>query len=244
MVCIRASLTPSDGIRLIKSSIIDTAVQKDLIVWNHKYSHIRHNVDQVGAGYRQGFMRRNKHLIVSRKGQKYELNRSNWTTYKNFAQMYESIEEELIAAGVATLLDELVWISTNGDVVKEKDEYGCKVTIDITKPEMCVVADEVGGNMSQKGDGLVGGELMLIKPGQVAQRNISTKDKHYTLLGLILLTGEPLICVVIMAGDNPKPEVETGIDFFAEQIGASTDRDYIINNTGKGVSFQVEQHVS
>jgi len=156
---------------------------------------------------------------------------------QNFAQMYESVEEELITAGVATLLDEPVWMNTNGDVVKEEDTCRCKVTIDITKLEICIVADEVGGNTSQEGDGLVGGELMLTKPGQVAQRKISTKDKHYTLLGLTLLTGDPLICVVIMAGDNPKPKVETGIDFFVEQIGASTDRDYIINNTDKGRKF-------
>jgi len=49
MARIRASLTPSDGLRLINSSIIDTAAQEDLIAWNHKYSHIRYNVDQVGA---------------------------------------------------------------------------------------------------------------------------------------------------------------------------------------------------
>jgi len=156
---------------------------------------------------------------------------------QKFAQMYESIEEEIIVAGVATLLNEPVWMNANSDVVEKEDACGYKVTIDITKPEMCVVSDEIGGNTSQKGDGLVGGELMLTEPGQVAQRKISTKDNHYTLLGLTLLTGEPLMCVVVMASDNPKPEVETGIDFFAEQIGASIDRDYIINNTGKGHKF-------
>jgi len=151
--------------------------------------------------------------------------------------MYETIEEELVAAGVATLLDEPVWMNTNGDIVEEGDACGCKVTIDITKPDVCVVADEVGGNTSQKGDGLVGGQLLMTEPGQVGQRKISTKDKHYTLLGLTLLTWRPLMCVVIMAGDKPKPEVETGIDIFADQIGASTDRDYIKNNTGKGRKF-------
>ena len=137
--------------------------------------------------------------------------------------MYDSIEEELVSAGVATPLDEPVWMNANCDVVEEDDAWGCKVTIDITKPEMCVVADEVGGNTSQRGDGLVGGQLLLTEPGQVGQRKISTKNKHYTLLGLTLLTGRPLMCVVIMAGDKPKPEVETKIDIFADQIGASTD---------------------
>ena len=125
----------------------------------------------------------------------------------------------------------------DGDVVKEEDTFGCKVTIDITKLEMCIVADEVGGNTLQKGDGLVGGELLLTEPGQVAQRTISTKNKNYTLLGLTLLTGQPLMCVLIMAGDTPKTEVETGIDIFVGQIGAPSDPDYVFKNTGDGRRF-------
>ena len=74
MTRICVSLTPSDGLRLINLSTIDTTAQDDLISWKHKYSHIRHNVDQFGAGYWQGFMWRNKHLIVSSKSQRYELN--------------------------------------------------------------------------------------------------------------------------------------------------------------------------
>ena len=77
MARIRACLTPSDGLRLINSSIVATTAQDNLVAWEHKYSHIRKNVDMAGSGYWQGVMKRNKHLIVSRKGQKYELNRSN-----------------------------------------------------------------------------------------------------------------------------------------------------------------------
>ena len=51
MARIRANLTLSDGLQLINSSIIDTATQGGLIAWKHKYSHISHNVDQVGAVY-------------------------------------------------------------------------------------------------------------------------------------------------------------------------------------------------
>jgi len=52
MARIRASLTPSDGLRLINSSIVGTEAQEDLIDWKQKYSHIRDNVDQVGATLR------------------------------------------------------------------------------------------------------------------------------------------------------------------------------------------------
>jgi len=111
-------------------------------------------------------------LIVSSKGQKYELNRSNWTTYQNVSQMYECIEEELITTGVAVRLPEPIWMDADGNHVEEDDLFGCKVTCDITKPDICVVADEVGRNTSQKDDGNMGGERWLTEPGTIPQRKI------------------------------------------------------------------------
>ena len=102
---------------------------------------------------------------------------------------------------------------------------------------MCLVTDQVGGNISQKGDGLIGGELLLTEPGQVAQQTTLTKDKHYTLLGLTLLTGQHLVCVLIMVGDTPKIEVKTDIDICVEQVVVPTDRDYTKNDTGEGCRF-------
>jgi len=43
-----------------------------------------------------------------------------------------------------------------------------------------------------------------------------------------------LMCVVIMAGERPKAEVETAIDMFATAIGSVNDDDYFEKNTGKG----------
>ena len=237
MARIRVCLRPSDGVRLINSMLNSTGLQSQLVEWKKKYSHHENNICTVGQGYWKSFMHRNKHLIVSSKGQKYELNRANWTTYQNFSQMYEVIEQEMITAGVAVALKEPVWMNAEGEVVEEGDAYGCKVTLDITKPEMCVVADEVGGNTSQKDDGKIGGERWLCSPGTIPQRKISTKNKHYTTLGLTLLDGRPLMCVVIMSGEHPKAEVETGIDVFAEAVGDVEDDDYFEKNTGKGKKY-------
>ena len=237
MARIRVCLRPSDGVRLINSMLNSTGLQKKLMEWKRKYSHHGTNISIVGQGYWKSFMHRNKHLIVSSKGQKYELNRANWTTYQNFSQMYEVIEQEMITAGVAVMLPEPVWMNAKGEHVEEGDAFGCKVTLDITKPEMCVVADEVGGNTSQKDDGKIGGERWLCSPGTIPQRKISTKNKHYTTLGLTLLNGHPLMCVVIMAGEKPKAEVETGIDVFAEAVGNVDDDDYFERNTGKGKKY-------
>lgn len=49
-------------------------------------------------------------------------------------------------------------MNTKGDHVEEGDAFLCKVTLNITRPEMCVMADEVGSNTLQKDDGKNGGE--------------------------------------------------------------------------------------
>ena len=99
------------------------------------------------------------------------------------------------------------------------------------------MADEVGGDTLQKDDGKIGGERWLCSPGTISQRKISTKNEHYTTLGLTLLDGRPLMCMVIMTGENPKAEVETGIDVFAEAVGHVYDNDYFEKNTGKGKKY-------
>lgn len=123
--------------------------------------------------------------------------------------MYEVIEEELIEAGVAKQLEVPIFMDRKGNHVSEGDDFGCKVTLDITRPEMFVVVDEVGGNILQKDDGKIGGERWLCELGTIPQRKISTKNEHYTVLGLTLLNRQPLMCVVIMAGKRPKAEVES-----------------------------------
>ena len=102
---------------------------------------------------------------------------------------------------------------------------------------MCLVVDEVGGNTNQKGDGNVGGELQLCEAGNTPQQKINTKDKHYTVLGLTALTGEPVMCIVIFAGNKEHAIVETGLDLSAPTIGSPNDADFVEKNSGKGKRF-------
>jgi len=153
---------------------------------------------------------------------------------QNFSQMYEVIEEEFIRVGVAVRLPEPVWMDEEGNHVEKGNADGCKVNINIIKPEMCIVADDVGGNTSQKDDGKIGGEQWLTESDTIPQRKISTKNKHYTVLGITLLNGKTLMYVVFMVGERPKAEVETGIDMFATVIGSVNDDNYFEKNTGEG----------
>lgn len=45
------------------------------------------------------------------------------------------------------------------------------------------------------------------------------------------------MCVVIMAGEKPKAEVETGIDVFVDAVGSVGDDDYFEKNSGKDKKY-------
>ena len=64
-------------------------------------------------------------------------------------------------AGVSERLPEPVWMDCEGNIVEEGKSFGCKVTHWIIDPEMVIVSDELGGNISQKVDGHVGVQLFL-----------------------------------------------------------------------------------
>ena len=55
-------------------------------------------------------MKRNRDTIISKRRQKYELNRQNWTTYSTFVHVYDYCIQEMVEAGVAKELDEPVWM--------------------------------------------------------------------------------------------------------------------------------------
>ena len=234
MSCIRQCLSPSDGLSLANSMIKGTEIEKEVFAWKEKFCA---PAPELGRGYWAGFKKRDEHLLVSVRGQKYALDRNNWTTYANFALMYLHIGEEMEEAQVAVKLDDPVWMDKDGNIVEEGQAFGQKVTHRITRPDMFLVGDEVGGNTSQLGDGNIGGKLMLCERGTVPQRKVSNKDKHFTLMGLTALTGKPVMCILVLTGKTPKTDVETGIDMFAESIGVATDHDFFINNSGPGKRF-------
>ena len=169
MARIRQSLTPSKGLQLVNDMIHNTPLQTDLIKWKEK--HTSNATDTLGRKYWKNFMRRHKDKIKSKRGAKYSLDRANWSTYTNFNDMYEHNYEEMEMAGVAVRLDEPVWKDRSGNIVEEADALGCKVTHDLIHPEMCIVGDEVGGNLNMDGDGHVGGTKLLCAKDAIPQIN-------------------------------------------------------------------------
>ena len=97
--------------------------------------------------------------------------------------------------------------------------------------------DEVGENISIKGDGHHGGELLLVEKGTIAQRKVSTRNRKFTLIGLTSFTGDPVMCVIIIEGKLPNGAIEVGVDIWVQQNGKSTDKDFIMIKSGKGKHF-------
>ena len=208
----------SSGLDFINNSIKDTEMQNLLIKWklDHRiYYKTKKDLGLVGRNYWRGFMKRNSHRLKSKPGKKFSTDRSNFTTYLNFKEMYDHVEEVMVNdCKVGVKLDEPVWMTENGDIVDdEKDAFGIKVTMDLQRPDMCIVLDEVGCNITQENDGSKGGELFLCGENQVPYQCTATKNCHFTCLGLTTLAGEGLMCVVIVQGKRRDILCKTGIDW-------------------------------
>ena len=98
---IRNALNQSESIALINSIIKDTPSQQNLIKWKEKNSYSTNSIGEIGYGYWYSFKKRWADELESKKGKRFDLDRSNWTTYQNFSDMYDWIGEQLIESGVA-----------------------------------------------------------------------------------------------------------------------------------------------
>ena len=104
-------------------------------------------------------MKRNSHLLCGKTISQYAIDRANFTTYLNFANMYNHIKKVLLLSKIATKFVPPVLMNEKGDIVSdEMKSFGYKVTINIERPDMGIVLDKCRCNFSQEGDGNVGGE--------------------------------------------------------------------------------------
>ena len=86
-------------------------------------------------------MRRNKDHLFRQYGQKYELDRASWTTYRNSKDTYEHNYAQMEVAGVAKLLETPQWQDKDGEICDKAQAYGFKMTHEIENPEYCILMD-------------------------------------------------------------------------------------------------------
>jgi hypothetical protein len=150
--------------------------------------------------------------------------------------MYGDVEAEMIVAGVATKFDTPVWLDEKGCEVEEINAKGMKVSTQQHCPDMCIIMDEVGCNINMTKDGHVNGTCFVVT------QKASKKEKHFRCLGLTLLSGEHLMCVVIIDGKTDDLFIRTGVDVDCElynsHLAEGDDKyDYLLKNMGPGCQY-------
>ena len=78
------------------------------------------NCATLGVGYWRRFMACNRHLIESKCGQKFSVERSNWSTYTKYNQIYEHVYNEMAESGFTRKLDVPVLMNEKVEVVENK----------------------------------------------------------------------------------------------------------------------------
>jgi hypothetical protein len=222
---IGSPVTKGQGIRLVNEMIDGTIHQSRLIEYKKQRTlndQSDQDLGQVSDKYWYSFLRKYQHRIVSKKGRRYELDRSKWTRYKNFKEMYDNVEEEMIAAGIAEQLDTPQYMDRNGNCAKTETRRnkinGMKVKVQLKRPDMCIVLDEVGSSLSMVKDGHVGGRRYICEKGDEPKTHASKKDKHFTCLGLTALSGDPVMCIVIVDSVKENLLVRTGINVACSEV--------------------------
>ena len=76
--------------------------------------------------------------------------------------------------------------------------------------------------------------MFVCGKGMIPKEKCTTNDKHWTLLGLTAFTGQPVMCIVIFAGEKASTILETGMDIFAQVIGNEKEDDFFDKNYGPG----------
>ena len=128
----------------------------------------------VSKGWWAGFLRRHEHKLVTQRGERFALNRHDWTKVDNIKQMYDVIYDEMVDVNIAIELAEHTFTDQYGNTTDEEGRFGLKQDIRVIHPSYILFANESGFSTLQKKDGHVGGQMFVVESG--------TTDHKFTLL--------------------------------------------------------------
>jgi hypothetical protein len=166
----------------------------------------------LGACYWQNSCRRNHGIISTKKAVCFGSKQDDWCRYDNFSDMYDDVYGRLYEMVIAEKLSEAVWRDRDNNIVTEADAYGQKTAYSLipTHAHKLIMVDEVGDNISQKGNGNAGGHKFMVAADMRAQVRNSFKHNHFTVLGFTAATGGPVMCAIIIAASKLKVTDITG----------------------------------
>ena len=213
---IRQPLNVTEGIEVMNNLIEGTEVQQDLIAFQKSRKLGKEDFEhgKVTKGWWVGFLKRHEHEIVTKRGEKFALNRAEWTTLPNISQMYDVIYDEFVDAKVAIPCSPYFTDFDGNPTDDDLKKYSRAQNIKITKPGWILMAYESSFSTSQKKVGHVGGQRLIVERGTVPQIIACTTDHKFTLHPFTSASGHAVCCVVIFQGKQGKvPAIwRTGID--------------------------------
>ncbi len=206
-------LTVKEGIELMNSLIDGTRLQKLVSEFQiaRQVGNDLFKPGEIGNEWWQRFLKQNEHCIVTQQGEKFAVDRSDWTTLEKITQMYDIVYDEMVGAKVATKLETPMFMNQKGEQVDESQRFGKEVDMQLTYPNYVLFRDETGCNTSMKKDGHIAGTKYITKRGTRAQRMASTSKGCFTVLPIIASSGEPVCCIIIFQSKLSEPKLEWGM---------------------------------
>jgi hypothetical protein len=149
--------------------------------------------------------------------------------------MYDVDYRNMVLPKIAVDLPEKVFIDANGKVVENNEgllyfdfnsnhpnsPLGLPCDSKLIHPEYLLFFDETGCNTNQKKDGYFGGQKFACGKGMTPKQICSTRDRHFSVLGLTASTGDSVLCVVIFASEKQNGVVKNwleGIDVMVDPV--------------------------
>ena len=112
----------------------------------------------------------------------------------------------------------------------ENDAVGLKIKVEITHPEWILFGDEVGSNISQKGDGHIAGQKIVTVKNTRANMKTSHKDEQFALIGLTAACENPVMAIVIFAAEELLFEQRMGHNISVPCVESTS----VENNSAEG----------
>ena len=97
----RRCLSMTEALALRNDLIHGTLTETDIIEWKKKRNEYRENTSVLGAKWWSLFKKRWAHKLVTKRGQKFALDRSSLLTYSNVKKMYDNVYDCMVECGVA-----------------------------------------------------------------------------------------------------------------------------------------------
>jgi hypothetical protein len=169
----RQPLTRNEAITIMNDMISKTEMAEQLTNFQRARTLTSNRLGIVGKNWWQGFKKRHASLIVSKKGEKFALNRADWTKLSNIKQMYEYIYEEMVNANIASPRDNPVYLDREGNEVEESERFGLVQEFRIDHPDYILFAHERGCQTNQSRMEMLGTENSLLNMGQDLKRSVA-----------------------------------------------------------------------